>query len=135
MTNFQEFLSTLVNQAGTGQGFDGNGTYLRVNTGGGSVLSSMAYPPGGFRNDSIFGNTQANVTGTRPTFTSTVPPYRTDVACSHQPAARRQRHRRHRPARRRRSRGPRDGAMRRAIREHLTRLHRDRGRCWWRGWR
>ena len=85
VTNFQEFLSTLVNQAGTGQGFDGNGTYLRVNTGGGSVLSSMAYPQGGFRNDSIFGNTQANVTGTRPTFTSTVPPYRTDVACHTNP--------------------------------------------------
>ena len=85
VTNFQEFLSTLVNQAGTGQGFDGNGSYLRVNTGGGSVLSDMAYPPGGFRNDTIFGNTQANVLGTRPTFTATVPPYRTDVACHTNP--------------------------------------------------
>ena len=58
--------------------------------------------------------------GTRPTFTSTVPPYRTDVACHTNPlpdvngtggaglpgdVG---------PA------GPRDGAMRRAIREHLT---------------
>jgi phospholipid/cholesterol/gamma-HCH transport system substrate-binding protein len=85
VTNFQEFLSTLVNNAGTGQGFDGNGTYLRVNTGGGAVLSSMSYPPGGFRNDQIFGNTQANVLGTRPTFTSTPPPYRTDVACHTNP--------------------------------------------------
>jgi ABC-type transporter Mla subunit MlaD len=85
VTNFQEFLSTLVNNAGAGQGFDGNGSYLRVNTGGGSVLSSMSYPPGGFRNDSIFGNTQSDVLGTRPTFTSSVPPYRTDVACHTNP--------------------------------------------------
>jgi ABC-type transporter Mla subunit MlaD len=85
VSNFQDFLSALVNQAGVGQGFDGNGSYLRVNTGGGAVLSSTPYPPGGFRNDVIFGNTQAPVLGTRPTFTSTVPPYRTDVACSSNP--------------------------------------------------
>jgi phospholipid/cholesterol/gamma-HCH transport system substrate-binding protein len=84
-TNFQEFLSSLVNNAGAGQTFDGNGSYLRVNTGGGSVLSSMPYPPGGFRNDVIFGNTQAPVTGTRPTFTAAIPPYRTDVACHTNP--------------------------------------------------
>ena len=85
LTNYQEFLSALVNQAGIGQNFDGNGQYLRVNTGGGAVLSSMAYPPGGFRNDVIFGNTQSDVLGTRPTFTSTVPPYRTDVPCHTNP--------------------------------------------------
>jgi ABC-type transporter Mla subunit MlaD len=85
LTNYQEFLSALVNQAGIGQNFDGNGSYLRVNTGGGSVLSSLSYPPGGFRNDVIFGNTQSNVLGTRPTFTAAVPPYRTDVACHTNP--------------------------------------------------
>jgi hypothetical protein len=45
----------------------------------------MPYPPGGFRNDVIFGNTQAPVNGTRPTFTSSVPPYRTDVPCHTNP--------------------------------------------------
>ena len=45
----------------------------------------MAYPPGGFRNDVIFGNTQADPLGTRPTFTSAVPPYRPDVACTSNP--------------------------------------------------
>jgi ABC-type transporter Mla subunit MlaD len=85
LTNYQEFLSTLVNQAGVGQGFDGNGTYLRVNTGGGSVLSSMDYPAGPFRNNVLYGNTQSNVLGTRPTFTPNVPPYRTDVACHTNP--------------------------------------------------
>ncbi len=85
LTNYQEFLSTLVNQAGAAQGFDGNGSYLRVNTGGGAVLSSMSYPPGGVRNDVIFGNTQAPPLGTRPTFTSSIPPYRPDVACTQNP--------------------------------------------------
>ena len=79
VTNFQEFLSALVNQTGAGQGFDGNGTYLRANTGGGSVLASTPYPPGGFRNTTVFGNNQATYLGTRPTFTAAVPPYRTDV--------------------------------------------------------
>ena len=31
VTNFREFFSVLVNQTGAGQGFDGNGTYLRAN--------------------------------------------------------------------------------------------------------
>ena len=82
LTNFQEFLSVLVNQTGAGQGFDGNGIYLRANTGGGDVLGSTPYPPGGFRNTTVFGNNQGEYLGTRPTFTPTTPPYRTDVACS-----------------------------------------------------
>ena len=63
ITNFQEFLSVLVNQTGAGQGFDGNGTYLRANTGGGDVLGSTPYPPGGFRNTTVFGNNQGDVPG------------------------------------------------------------------------
>lgn len=82
VSNFQEFLSGLVNVAGIGQGFDGNGSYFRVNTGGGSVLSSMSYPPGGFRNETLFGNVQSTQLGTRPTFTAATPPYRPDVICS-----------------------------------------------------
>ena len=85
MTNFQEFLSALVNQAGIGQGFDGNGTYLRVNTGGGSVLSSMAYPPGGFRNDVDLRQHPGRPDGHPAAFTSAVPPYRPDVACHTNP--------------------------------------------------
>jgi hypothetical protein len=85
VTNYQDFLSSLVNLAGAGQGFDGNGSYLRVNSGGGSVLSSAPYPPGGFRNDVLFGNNQAAVAGGRPTFTATTPPYRPDVSCASNP--------------------------------------------------
>ncbi len=85
LTNYQEFLSALVNLAGAGQGFDGNGSYLRVNSGGGGVLGSTPYPPGGFRNTTVFGNNQAAVVGGRPSFTASTPPYRPDVSCSSNP--------------------------------------------------
>jgi phospholipid/cholesterol/gamma-HCH transport system substrate-binding protein len=83
--NYQEFLSTLVNQAGAGQGFDGNGSWLRVNAGGGSVLSSTPYPAGQIRNNVLFGNTQAPPLGTRPQFTAATPPYRPEIPCASNP--------------------------------------------------
>ena len=73
------------NQAGAGGNFDGNGNYLRVNAGGGDVLGSTPYPPGGFRNTTVFGNNQSAALGTRPTFTAATPPYRPDVACHKSP--------------------------------------------------
>jgi phospholipid/cholesterol/gamma-HCH transport system substrate-binding protein len=82
VSNYQDFLSSLVNLAGAGQGFDGNGSYLRVNSGGGGVLGATPYPSGGFRNTTVFGNNQAAVTGGRPSFTAATPPYRPDVNCS-----------------------------------------------------
>ncbi len=85
MSNFQDFLSQLPNQAGAGGNFDGNGNYLRVNAGGGNVLGSTPYPPGGFRNTTVFGNNQSAALGTRPTFTAATPPYRPDVACHKSP--------------------------------------------------
>jgi ABC-type transporter Mla subunit MlaD len=85
VSNWQEFLSSLVNQSGAGQGFDGNGSWLRVNTGGGSVLSSTPYPAGQVRNNVLFGNTQAAPDGTRPTFTAAIPPYRPEIPCATNP--------------------------------------------------
>jgi phospholipid/cholesterol/gamma-HCH transport system substrate-binding protein len=85
VSNFQEFLSTLVNQAGAGQSFDGNGSQLRVNAGGGSVLSSTPYPQGGIRNDTLFGDTQSTPLGTRPSFTAATPPYRPEIPCATNP--------------------------------------------------
>jgi ABC-type transporter Mla subunit MlaD len=85
VSNFQDFLSTLVNQSGAGGAFDGNGSQLRVNAGGGSVLSSTPYPPGGFRNDTLFGDTQAAPLGTRPSFTAATPPYRPEIPCATNP--------------------------------------------------
>ncbi len=85
VSNWQDFLSSLVNQAGAGQGFDGNGSWLRVNAGGGSVLSSTPYPAGQVRNNVLFGNTQAAPVGTRPTFTAAIPPYRPEIPCATNP--------------------------------------------------
>ena len=85
VTNYQDFLSSLVNLAGAGQGFDGNGSYLRVNSGGGGVLGATPYPAGGFRNTTVFGNNQAAVSGGRPSFTAATPPYRPDVSCASNP--------------------------------------------------
>jgi ABC-type transporter Mla subunit MlaD len=81
VTNYQEFLSSLVNQAGESQDFDGNGSYIRVNTGGGGTLASTPYPQGTFNNTTMFGNVAEAPLGTRPTFTATTPPYRPDVRC------------------------------------------------------
>ncbi|MGH2987650.1 MAG: MlaD family protein [Solirubrobacterales bacterium] len=81
VSNFQEFLSGVVQQSGVGQTFDGNGTYLRVNAGGGGILSQTPYPQGTFRNTTLFGNMVDTVVGTRPTFTAATPPYRPDVPC------------------------------------------------------
>ncbi len=85
LSNYQDFLSSLVNLAGAGQGFDANGSYLRVNSGGGGVLGATPYPPGGFRNTTIFGNNQTAVTGGRPSFTASTPPYRPDFRCADNP--------------------------------------------------
>ena len=85
ITNFQEFLSCSSTRRAPAQGFDGNGIYLRANTGGGNVLGSTPYPPGGFRNTTVFGNNQGDYLGTRPTFTAATPPYRPDVACASNP--------------------------------------------------
>lgn len=85
ITNYQDFLSALVNLAGAGQGFDGNGSWLRVNSGGGGVLGATPYPTGGFRNTTQFANNQGPVLGGRPSFTTATPPYRPDVACASNP--------------------------------------------------
>jgi phospholipid/cholesterol/gamma-HCH transport system substrate-binding protein len=85
VSNFQEFLSNLVNQAGSGQSFDGNGSQLRVNAGGGGVLGSTPYPQGSFRNTTLFGNNQSDPLGTRPTFTAATPPYRPEIPCASNP--------------------------------------------------
>ncbi|MGH2952704.1 MAG: MlaD family protein [Solirubrobacterales bacterium] len=85
LTNYQEFLSSLVNQAGESQNFDGNGSYLRVNAGGGGTLASTPYPQGTFNNTTLFGNFPEAPLGTRPTFTPTTPPFRPDVRCHTNP--------------------------------------------------
>jgi phospholipid/cholesterol/gamma-HCH transport system substrate-binding protein len=80
--NFREFFYTAAQQAGTSSNFDGNGSYLRVQPGGGAVMTRTTNPGGGVQNDSLFSPTIAAPLGTRPNLSvSPKPPFRTDVAC------------------------------------------------------
>jgi ABC-type transporter Mla subunit MlaD len=75
--NFNDFLYGVASQAGEGGNFDGNGQYLRVNAGGGPVLTST--PIG---SDRTYGyNIEAPI-GTQPLKPATNPPVRMDVPCA-----------------------------------------------------
>ena len=81
--NYREFLYGAVNLAGESQGFDGNGPFVRFQTGGGPQLVSMpqsgATLPG---TKSMWANNIDNVLGTRPRLPAGgKPPFRMDVPC------------------------------------------------------
>lgn len=84
-TNYQEFFYGAAAQAGESGNFDGNGQYLRIQTGGGPVPVSTPIPNGNdseFSPDNVnFGNTIAAPIGTQPLKPETKPPIRTDVPC------------------------------------------------------
>jgi virulence factor Mce-like protein len=77
--NYKEFFYTLVGLAGEGQNFDGNGMYVRFQTGGGSQALSL----GSASSDTgqLFGNAVAVPLGNRPFYPGRKPPYRPTVAC------------------------------------------------------
>jgi phospholipid/cholesterol/gamma-HCH transport system substrate-binding protein len=80
--NYQEFFYGLAGLAGIGSGFDGNGTYLRVNAGGGQTLVSAPNRHGGPGNSVAYGNILSPPLGTQPAYTKAgKPPFRTDVPC------------------------------------------------------
>jgi len=84
--NFKEFWYTVVGLAGESQGFDGNGSYTRTATGGGSVLiktGKLANRPKG--RDVLYGNAIVPPIGTQPARPSKAPPYKTNVACYKNP--------------------------------------------------
>ena len=77
--NYKEFFYTLVGLSGEGQNFDGNGMYVRFQTGGGSQQLSL-----GSRSSNtgeLFGNAVAVPLGNRPFYPGRKPPYRPTVAC------------------------------------------------------
>ncbi|MDQ3871469.1 MAG: MlaD family protein [Chloroflexota bacterium] len=77
--NYKEFWTTLVALAGESQNFDGNGTYVRLQPGGGlNTISTGRTTLGG---DALFGNAISKPLGTRPAFPGRRPPYRPDVPC------------------------------------------------------
>ena len=77
--NCKEFIWTLVGLAGVGQNFDGNGQYVRFQTGGGSQQISVGQSSGNA--GKVFGNNVAVPLGNRPYYPGRRPPYRPDVPC------------------------------------------------------
>ena len=78
--NYKEFGYAVAGFAGESQGFDGNGPYLRLQSGGGPVPVQANQPGGGFENDVLYGALPDAPIGTRPVL-GAKPPYRTDVPC------------------------------------------------------
>jgi hypothetical protein len=77
--NYKEFFYTLVGLAGEGQNFDGNGMYVRFQTGGGSNTVSLGQA--GSPTNQLFGNNVAVPLGNRPAWTANKPPYKPKALC------------------------------------------------------
>jgi phospholipid/cholesterol/gamma-HCH transport system substrate-binding protein len=88
--NFKEFGYAVTGFAGETQDFDGNGSYIRFQTGGGSFgtnggLVGMPVPGTPVPTDQVsYGHAQSAPIATQPVL-GAKPPYRTDVACSNNP--------------------------------------------------
>jgi phospholipid/cholesterol/gamma-HCH transport system substrate-binding protein len=78
--NYKEFWYAMVGLAGEGQNTDGNGRYVRFQTGGGDQTVSIG-PSGGTVFDRLFGNAIAKPLGTRPRFPRRKPPYNATTPC------------------------------------------------------
>lgn len=81
--NYKEFFYALVGIAGEGQNFDGNGMYVRFQTGGGSQTLSLG--PNSTNLGELFGNFIEAPLGNRPAFPNKKPTYKDDVPCHTQP--------------------------------------------------
>jgi phospholipid/cholesterol/gamma-HCH transport system substrate-binding protein len=77
--NYKEFFYTLVGLAGEGQNFDGNGMYVRFQTGGGSQALSLGSASS--NTGELFGNAIAVPLGNRPFYPGRKPPYRPNERC------------------------------------------------------
>jgi phospholipid/cholesterol/gamma-HCH transport system substrate-binding protein len=80
--NYREFLYGAVQLAGESQGFDGNGPFVRFQTGGGPQLVHMKQPGSSPGTTSMWANNISSVLGTRPRLPAGgLPPFRMDVPC------------------------------------------------------
>lgn len=84
--NYREVMYTPVQQAGAGGSFSGNGSWLRVQPGGGDVFARTNNPdPLETRNQELFNYTIAPPLGTRPNLpASPQPPFEPDEPCHQQ---------------------------------------------------
>lgn len=80
--NYREFFYGTVQLAGESQGFDGNGSYVRFQAGGGPTLVRTNNPRGEAGNQSLWANNIAPPLGTRPRLSKQgKPPFRMDLPC------------------------------------------------------
>jgi virulence factor Mce-like protein len=77
--NYKEFFWGLVGLSGEGQNFDGNGMYVRFQTGGGSQSISLGNSSA--NSGQLYGNLVAAPLGNRPFDPRKRSPYRPDVPC------------------------------------------------------
>jgi ABC-type transporter Mla subunit MlaD len=77
VSNYREFWQALVGLSGESQNFDGNGSYVRLQPGGGAFRVQGG--PG--TQGPLFGNATRPPMGTRPAFPGRRPPYRRNFAC------------------------------------------------------
>jgi len=80
--NYKEFFYALAGIAGEGQNTDGNGMYVRFQTGGGSQSVSLGSK--GASTGQLFGNNVAVPLGNRPAYPGKKPPYKPDAPCYQQ---------------------------------------------------
>lgn len=83
--NFQEFFYGIEQVAGSGQNFDGNGPYLRLQPSGGEELLFNVNPGGTDEDTKNFGNAVVPVEGVQPVLPDGTPPFRMEVACHTNP--------------------------------------------------
>ena len=77
--NYKEFWWTMVGLAGESQNFDGNGSYVRFQPGGGA--STVALGSAGSPSGQLVGSAPAPVLGVRPKYPGKRPPYVSSVPC------------------------------------------------------
>jgi phospholipid/cholesterol/gamma-HCH transport system substrate-binding protein len=84
--NYREFFYGAAQLAGESQGFDGNGPFVRFQTGGGPTLVSMPNPSDTFQAHSLWAHNISPPLATRPRLPAGgLPPFRMDVPCYTQP--------------------------------------------------
>lgn len=83
--NYRDFFYSAIDLGGAGQSFDGNGTYVRLQVGGGPQFVQADNPGGGFQNETVYARTIAPPDGTRPQIQQGKPPFKPGFACHRSP--------------------------------------------------
>jgi phospholipid/cholesterol/gamma-HCH transport system substrate-binding protein len=83
--NYKEFWQALTGLSGESQNFDGNGSYTRFQTGGGSHFVSTGQAVGAGPSSVLFGNSILQPVGARPGRPASRPPYNRTKPCYQNP--------------------------------------------------